>query len=84
MTNPHGLSIDGNRLFIADGEAGLRMFDASEPAKAGDRQLAHAPGMQGFDVIAHNGLLIFTGEDGLAQYDYSQGELTQLSVLPVE
>ena len=85
MTNPHGLGIDGNLLFIADGEAGLRIFDASDPNTAGKNVIAHFPSMQGYDVIAVDGVLTFVGTDGIAQYDYSDPEnIRQLSVIPVE
>ncbi len=31
LTNPHGLGKDGDLLFICDGTAGLKIFDASDP-----------------------------------------------------
>lgn len=85
MTNPHGLGIDGNLLFIADGEAGLRIFDASDPARVGKTPIAHFPAMQGYDVIAAQGILTFVGANGIAQYDYQDPQnIRQLSVIPVE
>ena len=32
MTNPHGLSKDGNLLFVCDGKDGLKIYDASHQA----------------------------------------------------
>src|SRR6202022_2166901 len=31
MTNPHGLTKDGNFLFVCDGKDGLKIFDATQP-----------------------------------------------------
>ena len=31
LTNPHGLGKDGDLLFICDGTAGLKVYDASDP-----------------------------------------------------
>ncbi|RMG75894.1 MAG: hypothetical protein D6722_00250 [Bacteroidetes bacterium] len=85
MTNPHGLGIDGNLLFIADGEAGLRIFDASDPQQIGDAQIAHFPDMQGYDVIASEGILTFVGADGISLYDYTEPtNVRLLSTIPTE
>jgi hypothetical protein len=69
MTNPHGLSKDGDLLFICDGKDGLKMYDASKPASL---QLLHTIGnINTYDVIAYGGLAIVVADDGLYQYDYS-------------
>ena len=78
MTHPHGLSIDGQTLFVADGRDGLKIFDASDPQKVGNKLQKHFPAMNGYDLIAHNGLLILVGTDGIAQYDYSNLEEMKL------
>lgn len=84
MTNPHGLSKDGDLLFIADGSAGLRVFDASSPVMAGKRPVAHFPEMDGYDVIAYENVLFLVGDDGISLYDYSEPKsITQLSEIPV-
>lgn len=84
MYNPHGLGIDNGLLFIADGTDGLKIFDASNPVEVGRKQIAHFPAMDGYDVIAIDGLLIFTGDDGIAQYDYSDPQnIELLSTIPV-
>lgn len=76
MHNPHGLGIDNGTLFICDGAAGLKVFDASDPLQIAANQLAHFPGIHAYDVIPLSGLLLMIGEDGFYQYDYS--DLTQL------
>jgi hypothetical protein len=71
MHNPHGLGIDNSILFICDGAAGLKIYNASNPLQITANQLAHFPDIQTFDVIPYNGLLMLIGADGLYQYDYS-------------
>jgi hypothetical protein len=71
MENPHGLGIDGNQLFICDGAAGLKIFDASQPVSAGEKLLHHFKDIQATDVIPFNNLAIVIGENGIRQYDYS-------------
>lgn len=84
MINPHGLGIDNDMLFLADGRDGLKIFDASKPEKVGNNQLAHFPNLQGYDVLPYNNTLIFVGEDGIAQYDYSNPkDIRLLSNIPV-
>src|SRR6266700_6168701 len=53
MTNPHGLSKDGNLLFVCDGTEGLRILDASNSAQV--TQLKQVTGIgETFDVIAQD------------------------------
>lgn len=69
MKKPKGLGIDNGTLFICDD--GLKVFDATEPQKIMANQLVHYSGMEGYDVIPHNDVLMMIAEDGLYQYDYS-------------
>lgn len=71
MFNPHGLGIDGNLLFICDGEAGLKIYDRDDPLDILNNKLAHYPGINTFDLIPVNGILMLIGDDGIYQYDYS-------------
>lgn len=72
MSSPYGLGIDGNSLFICDGDAGLRILNAQNPLNL--VQTNHLTAINAFDVIPVNGLLLLIGKDGLYQYDY-QGVL---------
>jgi hypothetical protein len=72
MTNPHGLGIDKNLLFICDGSDGLKIFDATNPDSIAVRQLAHYPGINATDIIPFENIAIVIGTDGLYQYDYSK------------
>lgn len=80
MTNPHGLGIDGDRLFICDGEDGLKVFDATNPAESGNNLLHKFGNIQATDIIPLNDLAMVIGEDGIYQYDYSDpSEMVLLS-----
>lgn len=71
MTNPHGLGKSGDLLFICDGDAGLKIYDASDPASVGNKQVSAYPDINAYDVIPIGSLLVMIGEDGLYQYSYS-------------
>jgi hypothetical protein len=85
MTNPHGLGIDDNTLFICDGDDGLKVYDASEHMMISERLLAHYGDINAFDVIPYNNVLIMIGADGIYQYDYSDPQnVRQLSKIAVQ
>jgi hypothetical protein len=71
MTNPHGLGIDQNTLFVCDGSDGLKVYDASDIDTIDKNQLAHYKNINAFDVIPFNNILMMIGEDGIFQYDYT-------------
>lgn len=69
LFNPHGLGKDGDLLFVCDGTDGIKVFNAS---KVDDLKLVgHISGVNAYDVIPWNGLLIASTKEGLSQYDYS-------------
>jgi len=76
LTNPHGLSKDGNLLFICDGRDGLKIFDAADVQNL--RLLKHIIGIDTYDVITINGIAWVVAKDGLYQYDYSNPAATHL------
>jgi len=71
MYNPHGLGIDENLLFICDGDAGLKVYDATDVLTIDKNMIKHFEDIKTFDVIPYNDILIMTGKDGIFQYDYS-------------
>jgi hypothetical protein len=84
MQEPYGLGIDNNVLFVCDGNAGLKIYDATDKLQVDDHQLAVYPAFQAFDVIPLGDVLIMISADGLYQYDYSNlEEITQLSFIPI-
>jgi len=82
MTNPYGLGIDGNLLFICDGNAGLKVYDATNKSLL--RQLKVFPNIQTYDVIPADGYLFMIGNDGFYLYDYSDiNNIRQIGRIPV-
>ncbi len=79
MTNPHGLAIRDNRLFICEGTDGLKIYDASDSENIDENLLHHNRGFHAFDVISLNENLAFIiGEDGFFQYNMSNPSEPQL------
>jgi len=82
LTHPHGLSKDGNLLFLCDGRDGLKMYNATNPANLVLQK--HITGLETYDAIAWNNNLVVVAKDGLYQYDYSvPGMLVQRSKISV-
>ena len=69
MKNPHGLSKDGDVLFICDGEAGLKVYNA---ANVMNLKLINEIGdIDTYDVITMNKIALVVAKDGLYQYSYA-------------
>ncbi|TDO04784.1 LVIVD repeat-containing protein [Sunxiuqinia elliptica] len=84
MANPHGLGIDDDVLFICDGDAGLKVFDASDPLQIGSHLLAEFEDINTYDVIPLNNYLFMVGDGGFYLYDYSDLQDIQLiATIPV-
>lgn len=84
MFNPYGLGIDNGTLFICDGDAGLKVYNASDPLNLLANQIAHFKVFKTYDVIPLGGILLLISGDGLYQYDYSDlNSLKLLSHIPV-
>lgn len=69
LTNPRGLSKDGNLLFICDGADGLKIYDAKDVNNL--KLIKQLPISETYDVIAFNNKALVVAVDGLYQYDYS-------------
>jgi hypothetical protein len=84
MTNPHGLGIDNGVLFICEGTAGLKVFDATDINQISSHLLAYFGDIHAYDVIPYNNNLIMIGESGLYQFDYSDKEnIKFISMIPI-
>jgi len=84
MTNPHGLGKDGDLLFICDGSAGLKIYDAADPKTITDHLINTYAGINAYDVIPVGKVLVMIGDDGLYQFDYSNVQnITLLSSILV-
>lgn len=72
MTNPHGLAIEGNHLYLCEGQSGLKVFDISDKSKIDKRQVGHYQGFHAWDAISLTGhSLLLIGNDGFRQYDHN-------------
>jgi hypothetical protein len=91
MTNPKGLGIDEHTLFLCDGDAGLKVYDISDPLTLVVK--AEYKGINAYDVIptstnsilSGNKTLVMTGDSGIYQYDYTDlNNIKQLSQIKVQ
>ena len=79
LTNPRGLGIDEDYLFICDGNGGLRMYSINVPTSPTLLQVVDIE--ESFDVITANGLLIVVTADGYHLFDYSSGNLNEVGAI---
>lgn len=84
LQGPYGLGIDDDILFVCDGDAGLKVYNASDKLNIDDHLISTFPGINAYDVIPVNGYLFMIGEDGFYLYDYSDLQnIQQLGFIPV-
>ena len=84
MFGPQGLGIDDELLFICDGEAGLKIYNASDPLTITQNSVATFPSINAYDVIPMNNYLFMIGDDGFLLYDYSNIQnIKQIGIIPV-
>lgn len=76
LTQPIGLGLYGNYLFVCDNE--VKVFDVSDPENS---SLVTSVDVNAFDVIINQGRLILIGENGLYQYSLDQSNITNISHL---
>jgi len=81
MEGPYGLGIDGKTLFVCDGEAGLKIYDVTDPLTINKHRIAQFPEILAYDAIPIDGVLMLIGDDGLYQYDYQ--DLTNIVLLSI-
>ena len=81
LAEPYGLGVDSSQVFVCD--KGIKVFDARNTP---DLRQVGSFDIAATDVIAHRGVLLVTGADGLYQYRYRAaggGALNLLSRIPV-
>lgn len=85
LDSPYGLGVSGERLFVCEGDNGLKIFELTDPkvpVLSATYKDIHA-----YDVIIRNsGSLILTGKKGLFQFGFGEtaDELELLSQIPVQ
>ena len=84
MYGPNGLGIDDDLLFVCDGDAGLKIYNASDPLAISDHLIASFPTINAYDVIPRNNYLFMIGENEFALYDYSNiQDIKQIGIIHV-
>ena len=84
MYGPQGLGIDDDLLFLCDGDAGLKIFNAADPLTISQNLIASFPSINAYDVIPMNNYLFMIGEMGFMLYDYSNIQnIKQIGIIPV-
>lgn len=71
MTEPYGLGIDNELLFVCDGNAGLKVYNSSNPLTIDQNQIACFDNIHAYDIIPYNRILMLIGNDGFYQYSYA-------------
>jgi hypothetical protein len=84
MYGPQGLGIDDDLLFICDGDAGLKIYNAADPLTITDHLIASFPLINAYDAIPMNNYLFMIGENGFMLYDYTNIlNIKQIGIIPV-
>lgn len=82
LNNPQGLGKDGDLLFICDGEAGVKVYDATDVLDL--RLVTQITNIDAFDAIPWANNLIVSAVDGLHQYDYTdRSDIKLLSTIRI-
>lgn len=77
MTEPYGLGVKEEKLFICDGPDGLKVYDKSNIDDL--VQLNHFEEINTYDVIPLSNSLLMIGNKVLYQYEYLDNEIRLLS-----
>jgi hypothetical protein len=82
LTEPYGLGIDQNVLFICDGSAGLKVYDVTDKRQLS--LLASFSDIKAYDVIPTGNYLFAVGKNGFYLYDYADvTNIKQIGYIPV-
>lgn len=77
LENPFGLGIRQNLLFVCDGEAGLKVFDKTNPLEV--QWVETFTDVQATDVIPLQNSILMIGSNTLYQYSFTNNSVTLLS-----
>ena len=84
MYGPLGLGVDDDLLFVCDGDAGLKIYNAADPLTITQNPVASFPSINAYDVIPMNNYLFMIGSKGFMLYDYSNIQnIKQIGFIPV-
>ncbi len=79
MDGPYGLGVKDEKLFVCDGESGLKVYDKTDVENL--IALDHFQDINAFDVIPLENTLLMVGEGVLYQYEYLTENIRLLSTL---
>ncbi|MBD0777221.1 hypothetical protein HPE56_05390 [Maribacter sp. ANRC-HE7] len=82
LDGPYGLGVKGDKLFVCDGESGLKVYDKSNVEDL--ISLNHFKDINTFDVIPLENSLLMVGEDMLYQYEYLEDDIKLISTLELD
>lgn len=82
MDEPYGLGIKDEKLFICDGNSGLKVFDKTDVDNL--VSLDHFENINTFDVIPREESLIMIGDGILYQYSYLENNIELISELALQ
>lgn len=77
LENPYGLGVKENMLFVCDGNAGLKLFDKTNPLDI--KQVKALGNIQSKDVIPLQNSLLMIGGNILYQYKYLENSVELIS-----
>lgn len=84
MTNPYGLGIDDDVLFVCDGTDGLKVYNAADPYLISEHLITTFKGINAYDVIPLGNSLLMIGKDGFYQYNYTNlNDIKEISSIKV-
>ena len=70
MQHPHGLSVSGDNLFLAEGVHGFKVLNIKDPQKVSE--IGSVKGAHSYDMISLNDDILFMiGDDGFYLYNVS-------------
>jgi hypothetical protein len=72
MLNPHGLAVQNSILFICEGRAGLKIFNAENPDSI--RKLAYLDSIEAIDIIVENDIASIIGYTHVWQFRITNPE----------
>jgi len=79
MDGPYGLGIKDEKLFVCDGESGLKVYDKTDVMDL--VSLNHFANINTFDVIPLEESLLMVGDQVLYQYKYLDNDIELMSTL---
>lgn len=82
LDGPYGLGIKDEKLFVCDGESGLKVYDKTDINDL--RELDHFEDIVTFDVIPMENHLIMVGDGILYQYEYLEDGIRLLSQIGLD